>query len=507
MNYSQPTIYNLPIEILEQIIIYSDNPNIYLVSKLFLGVCTTIWNRLLNRLKVFPEWIDNPQSIFDQISLLELTHVLRLSNFRKWSDIVMLSTSENITSWCVKNKLEYINYYILAVSIGSKEHIDVILRLEGKILGSRFWNLVGEHGARKGNSKIVDIAIRNGADKKNKFACHLARNGKIKVDIDDPNIRINEIQYNATYGGYFNLIPGPVFFYPDIIRGAAAGGRVEIIKKMFQLDFNMNWENMCLIAARHGQLEVVHLISNYINIDWNDILWHGIISGHINVIEEALSHNAKLNGDMLNLAVMHGQLHILHLFGNINQNMDIWRRVAREAACRGLKDILQLAINNGADNFHDIGSAAAEGGYLNIVKWIMSKYALSIVTIIYSASRGGYNHIISYFTQYILDPWWDGIAIISVSKGELATFKLAVKHGADYNLPQLKHVMYNDQVNMIRYLDTLGVSFDWNDIAMISVEYNSMNVLNYALHKNISNYQEIVNLGNAMGLKLPPGRG
>ena len=77
--------------------------------------------------------------------------------------------------------------------------------------------------------------------------------------------------------------------------------------------------------------------------------------------------------------------------------------------CRGgYKDLVELFVNKGADNWDYVMSRAARGGHKDLVEYFINKGVDDWNEGMYWAARGGHKDLVEYFINKGVDDWNEG---------------------------------------------------------------------------------------------------
>lgn len=159
------------------------------------------------------------------------------------------------------------------------------------------------------------------------------------VEKSRANIAYYAAFYNNTY--LINLLY--IKDYSYIAEGAAAGNHLYLVKYAVEMGAR-NYEDIVLLAAKYGNLDVIKYIAS---ISTFDLLFENIYNriapivaeyGHDNIVKFAIENGA-----------------------------DNYQGIANGAAKYGNLEMVKFAVSNGANNFNEIAKRAAKGGHLIIV--------------------------------------------------------------------------------------------------------------------------------------------
>ena len=115
----------------------------------------------------------------------------------------------------------------------------------------------------------------------------------------------------------------------------------------------------------------------------------------INNVSEEWKHLSPNNG--LKKAALGGYRDLVDLF--IPKGANNWDWVLRGASKGGYQDLVDLFISKGADRWSWALEGASEGGHKNLVNFFISKGANNWGLALEGASKGGHQDLVDFFQE------------------------------------------------------------------------------------------------------------
>lgn len=142
-----------------------------------------------------------------------------------------------------------------------------------------------------------------------------------------------------------------------------------------------NYDEALAESAYIGNSQIINQILTTANEDltvegYNKAMMYAAQKCHTNIVKQMLTLGARNYGDTLTHGAIHGCLEIVRLMIPFN-NKFIFNYALRYAAERGYLDIVQLLVDNGADEYNDSIVTAAQYGHIDIVKLMINLAILS----------------------------------------------------------------------------------------------------------------------------------
>lgn len=204
---------------------------------------------------------------------------------------------------------------------------------------------------------------------------------------------------------------------PSLTLAAAAGGRVEVLRRAAALDPPLPLHpGAVVIAASKGNLEALKFLADSAHqmLDERTLLVAST-NGHLDVVQWLVEESCPRSPYLCMQAAKEGHFHVVRWLrgrGFPLEHFSIAKRgvpVAWAAANRGNLPFLQWAVEEGAILNEDTCCGAAAGGHLDALQWLVSKGC----------------------------PWDEQTLHAAASWGHLAVFLWAIAQGAPFERDQL----------------------------------------------------------------------
>ena len=255
---------------------------------------------------------------------------------------------------------------------------------------------------------------------------------------------------------------------------AVQHGHLHLVEYFFNLGVRINKKSNIKAlskAAANGHLHVIQYLIHmgvHLKQHANESIRHACENGHLQVVEYLINLNLDISykyHDFLKTASRYGRLNVVQYLicnqsVNVSQDND---KSIRVAAVNGHLDVVQYLAGQGADIRQccvEDGQFIAEGGFLNVLKYLHDKEV--------------FNHV--DFSSF---------AVPAVEGGHLHVLQYLVHHGADVTFQNNKvmaHAIYNGQLHIVKYLVSLGVdvtSMDDNYPVYTAIEIGHLDMLKY----------------------------
>ena len=375
------------------------------------------------------------------------------------------------------------------------ENIEVYLRLRGyprlmiNISIGLFW------AAEVGSQMLVNYFISRGATQYNLTAAIAAKHGHQTILDQMLNLIIDK---------------GLNVRYEYILTQAAAGGQLQIIKQIMQLDrkskriIGIEDINAAMIqAAKNAHEEVVELMLEFDAYQYPQAMIAAAEGGSLNIVIKMLdkmSHyptESKIYtyNQTLDTAAKGGYKSIVDLMLTLGANdyvtamiaaassgnktvfdqmlklargddktplsMLDYNQVMLAAGANGHLDIMLQMIDLGADDLITTMIAAAVNGYQNIINFLlalakdreMELTAYHFNFIMNAAAKGGYLNIVEQMLTVGADDYNQSL-VSAAERGNIEIVDLMLKLGADSyenSLFNAEEAGYQDVINLIIY--------------------------------------------------------
>jgi hypothetical protein len=181
---------------------------------------------------------------------------------------------------------------------------------------------------------------------------------------------------NASFGGHINII--------DIILIEAFANEVNIDSNMIK--------KAIVSAAKGGHINIIKTFikmlpkSNINKTNYNEIMVKASEFGNINIVKLMIDLGADNFGSAMEFAAKRGHIDIIEmiisLLNNIGINIsnDSYNKIMTNAAIEGYKDVVELALHNGADNYAKAKNASLNSNNNEIYK-ILSNFEIASLQI------------------------------------------------------------------------------------------------------------------------------
>jgi hypothetical protein len=202
--------------------------------------------------------------------------------------------------------------------------------------------------------------------------------------------------------------PRSYIMYDYIAAGAARGGYRDILYRAVRKKENefmsikekVTFNNLIASeAASGGYLDIVKYAVSKGATNFSQIARNAARYGQFNIVEYAVN-NTRNNG-MEKLE----NPHLIYLNIHLEEDLiDLANEIAKNAAEGGYIDIVKYAITLGATRFDIIARGAASEGHLNIVEYLVDKGATDLSGIALNASLKGHKDVVEYAVNTYFNP-------------------------------------------------------------------------------------------------------
>jgi hypothetical protein len=224
----------------------------------------------------------------------------------------------------------------------------------------------------------------------------------------------------------------------------------------------------------HDQYQAIFAITNPID---------AILENRLDALIALYNNGVEITFQHANLAAEQGALEILNWM--IDHNINPTRIGAHNALANGYIDVAELLFNrlNILSTFRAI-NAAAEGGYLNSIEWMVEKGVIPTPGSVGLATKNGFLEIVRYLAdnfnilpniRYVNDAAINGhfdILIFLESRNVIP----------DEN--SIRPIVINGNLKILKWLYEQGVIPTREDVDL-AIQYKHFNIFRWALKKKI----------------------
>lgn len=163
-------------------------------------------------------------------------------------------------------------------------------------------------------------------------------------------------------------------FYNIVKKNSFQKTLIFFINNKLDIIYNKEDVRYCAIAAKNGNLELLQILRNHLNCEWNVMTTtNAAKKGHLDLLKYSINNGCSFNCKMLEFAVKNGHLDIVQFIINENKILPQNSLLCDKASKYGHLNILQWLLNNGCDySGKDIIKNAATHGHTHILKWLMN---------------------------------------------------------------------------------------------------------------------------------------
>ena len=173
------------------------------------------------------------------------------------------------------------------------------------------------------------------------------------------------------------------------------------------------------------------------------------------------------------------------------------------AAKAGYKDLVKYYIFKGANNFYLGMDGAAEGGHMNIIKYLESKnqmdYRYVNMNMLCSASEGGHMNIIKYSESKGADNWNEGMRY-AARGGHMNIIKYFESKGAKEWNGGMRYASEGGHINLVKYFESKGAK-DWNEGMRSAAIRGHINLVKYFVSKGGNDWAGGISCANLIDNK------
>lgn len=170
-----------------------------------------------------------------------------------------------------------------------------------------------------------------------------------------------------------NLGPIP-WDMPSILRESvhtgARKGCISVIK--FTMGKGIcKWDDVATTAAKYGHMDIVQYIYDSDVLSTIKYIANGAATGgHMDIIDWAISHGYTDIEEIIVSATIGGHIDIIIDIHDITTSEISWERIADVAVEYGYLDIVKYAVEMGADDYNSMTEIAASNGHMDIIKYL-----------------------------------------------------------------------------------------------------------------------------------------
>lgn len=319
-------------------------------------------------------------------------------------------------------------------------------------------------------------------------------------------------------------------------NGACAGGHIDLIKKILQLDGHVDFQHALMFASEHNQMQVIEFIFDKIT-DFGFGL-HGASRGNNVVIMKYMIEHGAINiENSLFVACIHNSIDAVKFILSIYKNeiqlgtslyaymdylstalyhacyynhieiIDILLKFGTndynsglDGACeKGHMDLAKYMISLGANNYNLALRKACSSGNIKLVRYIVELGGGKFERGMYNAAVKNHKDIVDYMIELGARDYNTGLAVVCIN-GSLEMAKYMVKKGANNFNEGLKNACRHHKFGIIKFLVEQGAN-NFNEGLKYLFDYgillNSENVfyfIKYLINKGANNIEEAIKL-------------
>jgi hypothetical protein len=303
--------------------------------------------------------------------------------------------------------------------------------------------------------------------------------------------------------------------FDDIGLAAIDEGHINIVRYAVSKGAN-NFDDMVKNASQRGHFPIVRYFVEELNYDdLNEVAEFAALGGHLEIVHYAISKGAEDINAMMGIARMAaigGHLPIVKL--SVRRGVRDYNLIADAAAQGGSLAVVKYAVEKGARDFDLIAISAAENGHVNIVAYAINEGALDFDSIVESGAENGHLDVVKYGLKKQAEVPDDleglftfddmvNLAQIGAEKGHLNIVEYAaMKTPLDFNQIALIAIE-GDYIDILNYAieneRRQGVPINLNDLAFSATQSQSIDSIAYLLNQGATNREQILNIVNEEG--------
>ena len=186
--------------------------------------------------------------------------------------------------------------------------------------------------------------------------------------------------------------------------------------------------NALYCAVRNRKKSMVKLFIEKGANNWSACIYSAVINGYIDIIEVFVEHDVSIKWDQyICLAAQYGYLNIFKYL--LSKGSNNWNQYMCSAAHGGRLDMVDYLVSCGANDWNEAMCSAARIGYLYLVKYLVSKGANDWNRGIDCAIAHGHLQLVKYFVSKGLNDW-NKYMLSAAGSGHLRLVKYLVSCGA-----------------------------------------------------------------------------
>jgi ankyrin repeat protein len=331
------------------------------------------------------------------------------------------------------------------------------------------------------------------------------------------------------------------FLYDDVLRGAAKGGRQDLVdwalsngayitqitlsaaaeggdwdilnqliqqtdrQELFNIEtkermsVEENYNYIMERAAYAGNQNIVeHMLQLGAN-DYNKALIEASREGHIDIVNLMLSLGADDLNSALGVASRHGHRDIVNLL--LSRGADNYNWAMMQAALRGHRDIVNRMLQLGANDYNAAMAAAAQMGQIDIVRQMLQLGAYNLVLVLQRIPNQGQINIqirqlIQSYQQYYEHY---SRLIDAAQKGDVTTVEqmIHILTGSNFN-PALVAAASGGNRQIVDLLVSLGAT-DYPQALVAAAAAGHQNIVERMLQLGAKNYNQAIKAAEKNG--------
>ena len=198
-----------------------------------------------------------------------------------------------------------------------------------------------------------------------------------------------------------------------IIYGALVGNHLDLVKDIRSQYYSkkLNFSAAMRSAAKSGQISVVEFVLQSTNTNneerisgLNRALLVAVKNNYLDMIKFLIGNGADDFDDALYEAAKAKNFPLVKEIVSLLKNENIhWNKVLLGASRGGIKEIIDYALNHGADYLSMAMLDAARGGHIDILEYLISKGAADYIGALLEAISGGDIPTIQWLAQKLDD--------------------------------------------------------------------------------------------------------
>ncbi len=303
-----------------------------------------------------------------------------------------------------------------------------------------------------------------------------------------------EYLVNNNYDQYVISKERNFFNKQRLLKAASEAGNLNIVKRAVENGANVLAMGDDLIVRLYPEIadtkEKKEKLRKYLYMKPTVIAAE---NGYLDIVKYLVENGAgpaDINDELFTAAGKSGNLDLLKYLISIDNSIDTKEAALNSAIIAGHQKMVKYLVDNGVNIPSDALYLAAEGGNIEMLEYLMTKYDLEIDPeqgLVEAASESGNLELVKYLVNLGVDPHTaSNLAITSAAKyGNLDILKYLVSLGLNpsaHGGAALINASKEGHLDVVKYLYEQGVKDNKNSALQNAARNGRLNVVRYMLY-------------------------